>query len=529
MMTAPKPGNERERLRALRRYDILDTLPEATYERITRLAARMLKVPVALITLVDEERQWFKSAYGLKISETGRDVSFCAHAILGGDDDVMVVSDATADPRFAGNPFVTGEPGIRFYAGAPLKSSDDFSLGTLCVVDTVPRQFGAEEQAILRDLAAVVRNEIEMRLKLRERDQLAAAVDNLSSGVVITDPNQPDNPITFASPGFYKVTGYGPEEIIGYNCRFLQGAETDRSVVAEMRECFAQRRTFQGVLLNYRKDGSPFWNELTIAPVFDQDGRLINFAGLQIDVTERKRAADQIQRSFEELKRLEALRDDLTHMVVHDLRSPLNGVKGFLDLLALSAVAKLGPKEVGYIEHARNGAARLADMVTSLLDVHRLESGEMPLRQEKRDLVEIVRQAAEPYLAGGGDGRQFSLDLPPAPVPVSCDADLIGRVVTNLVSNALKFTPREGRVQVRVAPNGTMAYVAVSDSGAGIPVEYHDKIFEKFGQVECHRERHSTGLGLTFCKLAVEAHGGTIALASEAGKGSTFEFGLAKA
>ena len=160
-MSAALPENETARLASLRRYAILDTAPEVAFDRINRIAAEVLHVPVSLVTLVDEDRQWFKAAYGFNLPETSRDVSFCAHAIL--SDEVMVVEDALADARFAKNPLVTGGPRIRFYAGAPIKSSDGFNIGTLCAIDTKPRTLTKSEAAILRDLAELVRDELELR------------------------------------------------------------------------------------------------------------------------------------------------------------------------------------------------------------------------------------------------------------------------------------------------------------------------------------------------------------------------------
>lgn len=164
----PVPENESARLAALLELDILDTLPEDAIDRITRLAARILGVPIALVSLVDSDRQWFKSRVGLDAPETHRDLAFCAHAIM--RDDVMVVSDATKDWRFANNPLVTGPPDIRFYAGAPLILRDGVRLGTLCAIDTKPRDLSHEDEVALRDLAAVVVDELQLRRSLRDQD-----------------------------------------------------------------------------------------------------------------------------------------------------------------------------------------------------------------------------------------------------------------------------------------------------------------------------------------------------------------------
>lgn len=156
MQSAPTPDNEAARLAALYALLILDTPPEQRFDKIAAFAAREFAVPIALITLVDTERQWFKAKVGIEVCETGRDESFCAHAIL--HDDIMVVADATADARFVDNPLVTGAPHIRFYAGAPLTLPSSLRLGTLCLIDRQPRTLDALDLGILgtlRDLAVM--------------------------------------------------------------------------------------------------------------------------------------------------------------------------------------------------------------------------------------------------------------------------------------------------------------------------------------------------------------------------------------
>ena len=162
MPAAPIPANEQERLQALRRYHILDTMPEAAFDRITRTAAKFFGVPIALVSLVDQNRQWIKSCCGLEVCQTSRDVAFCAHTILANEP--FIVEDATLDPRFSSNPLVTGGPGIRFYIGAPLRTSDGYNLGALCVIDTRPRVASEDERTVLSDLAATVIDLIELRL-----------------------------------------------------------------------------------------------------------------------------------------------------------------------------------------------------------------------------------------------------------------------------------------------------------------------------------------------------------------------------
>ncbi|WP_347362310.1 GGDEF domain-containing protein [Vibrio vulnificus] len=158
MQTPEKPGNEPQRIADLHSLNILDTAAEERFDRVTRIARRLFDVPIALVSLVDEDRQWFKSCFGLDVSETPRDISFCGHAILGAD--TLIVEDASQDARFADNPLVTGKPHIRFYAGVPLMFEHSSCLGTLCIIDTKPRTLNEDERLDLIDLAKMAEREL---------------------------------------------------------------------------------------------------------------------------------------------------------------------------------------------------------------------------------------------------------------------------------------------------------------------------------------------------------------------------------
>lgn len=163
------PKDEEVRLKALRSLNVLDTPSEERFDRLTRLAKRMFDVPIALVSLVDENRQWFKSCIGLNVSETPRDISFCGHAILGNE--IFIIPDATEDERFSGNPLVLNEPYIRFYAGCPLRYLDGSMLGTLCIIDTQPRVLNREDLDALKDLAELAEHEL-MAVQLATLDEL---------------------------------------------------------------------------------------------------------------------------------------------------------------------------------------------------------------------------------------------------------------------------------------------------------------------------------------------------------------------
>jgi diguanylate cyclase (GGDEF)-like protein len=181
----PAPGNalslEAQRVADLHSYEILDTPAQPQFDRIVNMASTLLKMPISLVTLIDSTRQWFKAQHGIGGCETAREHAMCDHTIR--HDDVMVVEDATLDPRFADNPYVLGAPNVRFYAGAPLKTPQGFNLGSLCVIDNEPRHFSEADKKLLRDLAAIVVDELELHRRnidlqrLAETDPLTGAAN----------------------------------------------------------------------------------------------------------------------------------------------------------------------------------------------------------------------------------------------------------------------------------------------------------------------------------------------------------------
>jgi hypothetical protein len=179
----PTPANEAQRVLALSRTGLVDTPYEASFDRLVWLTAHTLGAPMSMLSLLTPERQWFKAHWGLDTRETPRALAFCNHAIM--QKDVLVVENAATDPRFKANPYVTGEPGIRFYAGAPLIDSDGYALGALCVVDVVPRQLDADQRNALKALAELASDKINLRVKarkLRWADHSTGSADSVGGG-----------------------------------------------------------------------------------------------------------------------------------------------------------------------------------------------------------------------------------------------------------------------------------------------------------------------------------------------------------
>ena len=236
-----------------------------------------------------------------------------------------------------------------------------------------------------------------------------------------------------------------------------------------------------------------------------------------------KRLHDEVTSQFLKLQELEAARETLTHMIVHDLRSPLTGLQAYLDLLRVAVAAGSTGEVLEFARDAHALAEHLKEMVSQVLDVSRLESGDMPLSRRDTDLVELLPGAVA-SLGPPPSGIAIVYEAAEQPFVVACDRDVVTRVVANLVGNAFKFAPRRGEVRIGLEASNGVVRVTVTDNGPGVEPEHRKVIFEKFGQAPLGQagKARSSGLGLTFCKLAVEAHGGKIGVDSRNGGGARF-------
>ena len=239
------------------------------------------------------------------------------------------------------------------------------------------------------------------------------------------------------------------------------------------------------------------------------------------------RQQKELELSYARLREAENLRDSLVHMIAHDLRNSLTAVSGYYELVMLKDGNALSEKSVNYLRRGEESVSSLVRMINTMLDVSRMEAGALKLNPTSFNLVSVAsRVLADMEIMRGR--IDLALDSPVEDKVVTADRDLITRVMQNLVGNALKCVATDGWVTLGIEPGEDTVRVMVKDNGPGIAQEYHQKIFEKFGKAEngSGSNRNSTGLGLAFCKLAIEAHGGKIGVASEPGKGSTFWFEL---
>jgi PAS domain S-box-containing protein len=771
MKVAPRPVDEDERLAELHSLNILDTPSEERFDRITRLALRIFDVPIALVSLVDGNRQWFKSCQGLLVSETPRGISFCGHAIIG--EDVFLVEDARLDPRFSDNPLVTDDPHVTFYAGQPVRGPQGHKLGTLCIIDHRPRHMNPKDLQALRDLAAWVENELsvsqlrnvteclpdgmiifdehgkielmnpeaqrifdhttdevigqnmetlipgsasEERLaQLREElhrsgarcfgerretqglrkdgsefpveivlsamrwarrvqfigmvhdltakkqaeEQLriqGTALESAANGIVITDPL---GIIRWVNPAFTRLTGYSARAAIGKSTKILKSGTQDPLYYQDLWQTITQGKVWLGQLVNRRKNGTHYMEEMTITPVRDVHGTITHYISIKQDITARKAAEEKLRataaqlgeqyreaeqarsemraildgtseamvlispddrflavnRPFERFfarsaKKVVGLRfadllshvervfedpvdfkarlahsardserefteiliqrwpqrrelqlfstpvrkadgehlgrlyvfHDVTHerevdrmksefvsLVSHELRTPLTSIAGYIDLLVDGDAGPLNEEQAEYIAIAKRNGDRLATLVEDLLDVSRIESGAIKLKLSPLDLRPMIHGIAKSLrLRVEAKEQKLYVRLPKDLPVVIADADRVTQILTNLMSNAHKYTAKGGRISVTAHPGNERLRVNVRDTGIGLTREDRKKLFTKFFRAEnpTTRDVSGTGLGLWITRSLVEMHNGRVRVSSSPGKGSTFSFTL---
>jgi PAS domain S-box-containing protein len=303
-MRAALPADEDARIEALRELEILDTAPEPEFDDLALIASQICGTPISMISLLDRDRQWFKSKVGTELQQTPRDIAFCAHAIL--QRDLFVVPDATEDPRFAGNPLVTIDPKIRFYAGAPLRTPEGHALGTLCVFDRKPRKLTDEQESALRALSRQVEAQIELRRRLfQERKDADEALHEKEVSVKVLVEQMPavlwsvDRDLRFTSfmgAGLMKL-GQRPGQFIGLTVYDYFGSSEP-----DFRPIAAHRKALAGGSVTYEVE----WKGRTFAthvePLRHTDGTIKGVIGSALDITHQKKTEKELEKSVSLLR-----------------------------------------------------------------------------------------------------------------------------------------------------------------------------------------------------------------------------------
>jgi two-component system, sensor histidine kinase and response regulator len=569
VMKAPLPSDETARLDALHELDILDTGPEEAFDDLTRLAAHVCQTPIALVSLVDRDRLWFKSKRGLDVSETPRDIGFCAYGIL--EKDIFLVGDLSADERFAQNPLVASTPGLRFYAGAPLITQEGHALGMVCVADYVPRELDADQKDTLRALARQAVAQLELRRDLKElgrvsrecqeaekelrasEHRLQAILDSTTAVVYVKDRD-----------GRYLVINRQYEELFHISRKQIVG-KTDHEIFPK-----EAADAFRANDLKVLEAGHPIEFEEAVPhddgihtyisikfPLYDSEGTAYAACGISTDITARRQAQEALKLYAQELetakraeeenaarlaqlvKELEVARyraEDATRAkseflanMSHEIRTPMNAIIGMTEL-ALST--KLTGQQADYLGTVKEAAESLLELVNDILDFSKIEARKLELERAEFNLRDTLEDTVKVLALRAHEKRlELACHIPPdIPEYLVGDASRLRQIIVNLVGNALKFT-QKGEVVLQVDTHSVSLDEAtlkftVTDTGIGIPADKRETIFEAFAQADSSTTRQygGTGLGLTISQELVRLMDGEIGLESEVGKGSKFHF-----
>lgn len=359
-------------------------------------------------------------------------------------------------------------------------------------------------------------------LQLYER-----ALQGTQNGIVICDATREDYPIIYVNPAFLDVSGYESADLIGRNCRVLNRHARDQAALEVLRVAIARGEECSVLLRNHRKDGTAFWNQLSIAPVHDEEGRLTHFVGIAIDATERVETAAEREQLLHRAEDANRAKDRFLSVVSHELRSPINAVLAWASILREDAPSDDVLRAVEAIEASVRSQSRLVD---DLLEVSRIRAGSLEVEPADIDLGAQIDDVVSQLLPLASDRRvALHWERPSAPVRAHADPERVSQIVRNLIDNAFKFTPEGGRVEVVLAAAAHDATIEIRDDGQGIPADSLGSVFEEFWQDDRHdaKSRKGLGLGLAIVKHLVERQDGTITAESAGiGQGATFRIRL---
>ena len=516
-MTYPVPANEEERLKALESYRILDSHREEEFDRLVRLALTICDVPIALISLVDKDRQWFKAVIGLDDDETSRDLSFCQYTIM--QDEMLIVKDALQDDRFRNNELVVNDPNIRFYAGKRLLDPQGFALGSFCVIDRVPRELSENQKQVLQILADEAVYQIVAR---RERENLRKFENLFQLSDDLMWVMKKDGTIIESNPEFHRVTQETGEKEL--NISSWMSVQDKAKLDMLLGQFSADRHKFTDTFLLqlpvFEQPQHAQWNLS-----WDRESDLVYVVARNI--SESIRLNEELTKAKEMAERNAEAKDLFLANMSHEIRTPLNAIIGFSNLMEETRMDKEQREFTSIIQRASH---HLLSIINDILDFSKIESGQISIEKIPFSLREVANDVCN-LLKYKAEEKKIELKKwidPALPEKLNGDPTRINQVMMNLMGNGLKFT-ESGEVSLSIGvladyPEECTVEINIADTGIGIPEDKLQGIFERFTQANTDTTRKfgGTGLGLSISKSLVELQGGRISVASEVNHGTVF-------
>lgn len=351
---------------------------------------------------------------------------------------------------------------------------------------------------------------------------IAVALDKFEAPVLITDSN-PENPkVMYVNNGFTSMTGYTLDEIKGKNPKILQGEKTSRSVLDKLKTSLVKGEHFHDTAINYKKDGTEFYNQWGIEPIINSKGEITNFISIHNDVTPLKQREEELKRSKKDLEDQINQKNQFFSILAHDLRNPLNGFITMTDLIGQKYMDLSMAKLIGMISKLNSSAKELNELLSNLLNWSRVRTGQIELNKVDQSIRDVVTKVVS-LLTPQADSKNISISTSIKPKSYAkIDSFVVDTVLRNLISNAIKFTNNGGEIKISFNDEGI---ISVQDNGIGMDQNTQDALFNfsnRSSSLGTNNEK-GTGLGLKLCKDIAMMHGGDLKVSSELGKGSRFD------
>ncbi len=512
---------------AVARYEILDTPPDGAFDRITALAAHLFGTSIAIVSIVDNDRIWFKSHHGLDTEEVGRDPGLCASAIL--QEGPWVIENAAVDPQALSNPLVAGELGLQFYAGAPLRTHDGYNLGTLCVLDPEPREFSPAQARVLEDLAELVVHELDVRLEARRavrefgdrerREERLRRDAELLEREARVRTAELEAVIGAVADAFFLV---GPDEhvvLANPSARaMLSGANQITGLVLNLADLHGDSPRLTDIVTR----GAVELIDRTNSRALEARAYAVPVAGAADAHGDGGGMSILILRDITEQQRLRRIQEALVAMLSHELRTPVSSIYTAAHLLGRNASQRTDEQRQGLIADIAAESERLRRLIEDLLVLTRLDGGDIEIEPEPVQLRHVLGRLIDAERTRWPD-HQFVLAVDSDLPPLRAEVTYVEQVVDNLVSNAAKYSDSGTTIELAASRDRDAIEIHVRDQGPGVEPLDRDRLFEiRFRSRTTAHRAPGAGIGLFVCRTLVDAMAGSIRVDARPNGGSDF-------